>query len=80
MVQIKEKNPGKTVLSEVDLSITDKVKLIIKDNGVLFNMTDSDSKPISFSGFVLSLLMERQNGKIYATTAGYNRNSFTFDK
>lgn len=80
MLQIKEKNPGKTVLSEVDLTVTDKIKLIIKDNGVLFNMTESDSKPISFSGFVFSLLMDHQAGKIYATTSGYNRNSFTFDK
>ena len=78
---ILEKNINKEISAQytVDLN-SDEIKLIIRDDGVLFDITDTDSKISSLRSFVVSGIMEKQEIKFYQITTGYNRNAFKFPK
>ena len=80
-MMILEKNINKEISAQytVDLN-SDEIKLIIRDDGVLFDITDTDSKISSLRSFVVSGIMEKQEIKFYQITTGYNRNAFKFPK
>jgi len=80
---ILEKNGRnrRPILIEVSLLYDDAlVRLIERDSGIIFDITDSDMKVEGLSGFLLSNLMERQHKKAYLTTTGYNRNILQFEE
>ncbi len=79
--RVLEKNPGKRVLSECTLLFSDKrVKIIIRDNGVIFNFIDENNKIESLNAHLLNLLLEQTTGKEYLVTAAFNRDGFVFEK
>ena len=76
LMLILEKNAGrkKPLYAECTLIIEpDGVRLILRDSGVIFNITDSDAKVNSFRQFIVSSLMIALEHKAYMTTTGYNR-------
>ncbi|MGN0115826.1 MAG: MATE family efflux transporter [Acutalibacteraceae bacterium] len=75
-----EKNCGKKVTCECSVMIGDDVRIILRDNGVLNDATDSDSRVESFRSYVVSNLMLNMPSKRHLTTTGCNRNMFTFEK
>ena len=67
----------------IELSIfyeADKVVIIERDSGKLFDLTDPDNQIKGLSGFTLSGLMEAHDEKAYLVTTGYNRNVIRFSR
>ena len=74
---VYNKNKGKTVYAECSISILDdKIKMILKDDGELFDITDSDINVDSLSSYVVSSMLSNINRKQYLMTLSYNRNVF----
>lgn len=76
-MMVYNKNKGKIVYGECTISILDdKIKMILKDDGELFDITDEDINVDSLSTFVVSSILSNINRKQYLTTLSYNRNIF----
>jgi len=79
--RILEKNPGKKVLSECVLFFSEQqVRIIVRDNGTVFNFADEDGEIESLSAYVLNNLLRMTEQKNYVLTTSFNRNGFVFDK
>ena len=79
--RVLEKNPGKRVLSECTLLFgAEQVRIIIRDDGELFNFIDEDNSVDSLNAHVLSSILEHTEVKNYLLTAAINRNGFVFEK
>ena len=72
----------KPVLIELSLFFkSDSVLVILRDSGLLFDITDPDLRIKGLSGFVLNGLMEaHKEEKAYLVTTGYNRNMIRFSR
>ena len=71
----------KPLLIELSLFFEDdRVLIIERDSGKLFDLTDPDAEIKGLSGFTLSGLMEAHNEKAYLVTTGYNRNMIRFSR
>ena len=75
LMLIYEKNAGKkklfaecTILSEPA-----GMWMILRDSGILFDVTDADSLPVSLWQYVVARMMVVHDKKAYLTTTGYNR-------
>lgn len=80
-VRIMEKNPDKKILSECTLLFDkDNARIIIRDNGVIFNFVDENNYIESLNAHVLNCLLEQTENKNYILTASFNRNGFVFKK
>ena len=75
---VKERNKGRTVLGEVTLDMNDGVKLVLRDDGEIFDITDADQQISSLRTFLVASIMERQSGRLNLVTTGFNRNVFEF--
>lgn len=79
--RIYEKNPGKTVCSECALLFgKNRVRIIVRDNGIIFNFVDENNSIESLNAHVLNSLLERTEDKQYLITTSFNRNGFVFEK
>ena len=79
--RVLEKNPGKRVLSECTLLFGEKqVKIILRDDGVIFNFIDENNRVESINAHVLNSILEKTAGKEYLITAALNRVGFVFEK
>jgi anti-sigma regulatory factor (Ser/Thr protein kinase) len=58
----------------------DRVSLIIRDSGKIFDVTDPDIQIKGLSSFVITGLLNVQKEKDYIPTNGYNRNIIRFNK
>ena len=71
----------KPLLIELSLFFeADRVLIIERDSGILFDLTDPDAQIKGLSGFILSGLMEAHDEKAYLVTTGYNRNMIRFSR
>ncbi len=76
---VLEKNPGKKVISECDLLVSDKaLRLITRDNGKIFNVTDADAEVRDLRSYVLAQLMRCNPGRTNTTAVSFNRNSYVW--
>ena len=75
---VKDRNRGRTVLGEVTLDLNDGVKLVLRDDGEIFDITDADQQISSLRTFLVASIMERQSGRLNLVTTGFNRNVFQF--
>jgi len=79
--RVMEKNPNKKVLAECTLLFgKDHVRILIRDDGVLFNFVDENNKIESLSTHVLNSLLLETREKNYIITTAFNRNGFVFNK
>ena len=84
LLLIMEKNAGSKA-SKVSAECTiifepSGTRLILRDSGILFDITDEDSPVSSFRQYLVSRLMVTHDQKAYMTTTGYNRNELFFEK
>lgn len=81
-MMVYNKNKDKTVYAEATIDINkNKIRMILKDDGELFNITDDDVNVDSLSTYVVSnVLQEAVERKQYLTTMSYNRNVFEIDR
>ena len=77
LMLIFENNPKRIVLAECSVLMGEKLTLIIKDDGIIFDLTDSDMKLSSFRSYVISNVAETiSSRKKHFLTLSYNRNVF----
>ena len=75
---VKDRNRGRKILGEATLDLNDGVKLTLRDDGEIFDITDADQRVSSLRTFLVASIMERQRGRINLVTTGFNRNVFRF--
>ncbi len=78
LMVVKDHNAPKRVLGEVTLDLNDGVSLTIRDDGVVFDITDADQQISSLRTFLVASVMERQKHRMNLLTTGFNRNVFKF--
>ena len=78
LMAVKDRNRGRTVLGEVTLDLNDGVRLVLRDDGEIFDITDSDQQISSLRTFLVASIMENQKGRLNLVTTGFNRNVFQF--
>ena len=78
LMAVKDRNRGRTVLGEVTLDLNDGVRLVLRDDGEIFDITDSDQEISSLRTFLVASIMENQKGRLNLVTTGFNRNVFEF--
>ncbi|WP_081795451.1 MATE family efflux transporter [Butyrivibrio sp. MC2021] len=77
LMMISENNPKKQVLAECSILLGDSLKVIIKDDGIIFDLTNSDMKVDSLRSYVISNLAENISArKMHFLSLSYNRNVF----
>ena len=79
---IREKNEEKTVLSELTVFLRpDEIKIITKDDGVLFDISEEDVNVTSIAAFAVSAYMEKLGeNRRYLTTMSFNRSAFSIKR
>ena len=83
LMMIKERNEGSKKPLRAECTIireNEGVRVILRDSGVIFDITDTDGDIDSFRQYIVSNLMLNQERKYYMTTTGYNRNELFFNK
>ena len=53
-------------------------ELFARDDGEIFDITDSDQEISSLRTFLVASIMESQSGRLNLVTTGFNRNVFQF--
>lgn len=76
LLAVRDRNLPRSVLAEVTLRGGEAPELILRDDGVIFDITDADAKITSLRGFVVASLMEKHLNRLNLITTGYNRNVF----
>lgn len=76
---IIEKNKDRPVLSEITISFKDDIKVVMRDDGVLYDVTDPDAA-LSFRSMFVSGLLKSGARSAYLFTQNYNRNVFSLKK
>lgn len=77
---ILEKNMGGRVSLECSVLIGDKIQVILRDDGVICDVTDPDNPVGSLRGYMVAQMMLRMAQKRNLKAMGCNRNAFTFEK
>ena len=78
---VKDRNGARDLRAEVTLDLNgDEVVLILRDDGEVFDITDSDARITSLRTYLVASVMEFQPKRMNLTTIGYNRNIFKFEK
>ena len=76
---VRERNPKRRrLLGEVTLDLNDGIQMTLRDDGVIFDITDADARVSSLRAYLVASVMERQRARINLVTAGFNRNVFRF--
>lgn len=75
---VKDRNRGKRVLGEVTVDFNDGVRLVLRDDGEIFDITNADQQISSLRTFLVASIMEYQSGRLNLVTTGFNRNVFKF--
>lgn len=81
MLILEKNDTKKPIYAECTLIIEEEnVRLIMRDSGEIFDITDSDARVSSFRTFIVASIMNAQARKVNLTTNGYNRNEFAFPR
>ena len=75
---VKDRNRGRKVMGEATLDLNDGVRLTLRDDGEIFDITDADQQISSLRSFLVASVMESQKGRMNLVTTGFNRNVFRF--
>lgn len=74
---VKERNPAsRRILGEATLDLTDGVRLTLRDDGRLFDLTDVDQKVSSLRAYLVASVMGEHPVRVNLVSAGFNRNVF----
>lgn len=75
-----EKNKGGKVSLECSVLIGDEIQVILRDDGVIYDVTDPDNTVGSLRDYMVAQLMLRMAQKRNLKAIGCNRNAVTFEK
>ncbi len=77
LMVVRERNAGKRILAEITIDLNDDaVVLVLRDDGVIFDLTDADAQISSLRTYLVSNLMVKIPYRRNLTTIGFNRNIF----
>ena len=76
---IIDKNKKQPVLTEISISFKDDIKVVMRDDGVLYDVTNPD-EALSFRSMFISGLLKNGARSAYLFTQNYNRNVFSIKK
>ena len=76
LMVVHDRNPGKCIKAEVTVDLNGGLMLVLRDDGVIFNITDADARISSLRGYLVSNLMTVIPSRRNLTTTGFNRNIF----
>lgn len=77
LMVVRERNVGRPVLAEVTVDLNkDPFSLVLRDDGIIFNITDADQRISSLRSYLVSNLMVNLPNRRNLTTTGFNRNVF----
>ena len=78
LMVVKDRAKDRKLIGEVTVDLNDGVKLTIRDDGEIFDITDADAEISSLRTFLVASVMERQSNRVNFITTGFNRNVFKF--
>jgi len=73
---VKDRNAGRRILAEVTVDLRDGLRLVLRDDGEIFDITDADAKVSSLRSYLVSNLMAATPARRNMLTTGFNRNAF----
>ena len=73
---ILEHNAGRKIQAEITIKAGEGIELIMRDDGEIFDITDTDSDITSFRSYIVANVMAAHNGRRNLTTTSFNRNGF----
>ena len=77
LMVVRDHNAGRRTAAEVTADLGDgAVSLVIRDDGEIFDITDTDARVSSLRSYLVSNLMTAIPGRRNLTTTGFNRNAF----
>ena len=76
LMVVHDRNSGRRVKAEVTVDLNDGLMIVLRDDGVIFNITDADARVSSLRGYLVSNLMTAIPVRRNLTTTGFNRNVF----
>lgn len=76
---IIDKNKKQPILTEISISFKDDIKVVMRDDGVLYDVTNPDEE-LSFRSMFVSGLLKNGARSAYLFTQNYNRNVFSLKK
>jgi len=76
MSVLEHNPPGRKLRGEVTLDFNDGIVMTMRDDGVIFDVTDVNAKVSSLRAYLVASVMERQTGRMNLVTTGFNRNVF----
>ena len=79
-MDIRDHNGGKTVLAECAVEMGEHVRMIVKDDGILFDQTDVDREVDSLRGYVISgMITSFARNRIHFRTLSFNRSVYMIE-
>ena len=76
LMVIKERNGDRPVRAEVTLDLNDGVAITLRDDGIIFDITDADARVSGLRTYLVATMMQHQSEKSNILTTGFNRNVF----
>ena len=79
LIQEKNGGPDSRLSAECTLILEDDgVRVILRDSGIVFDISDADVKIDSFRQYIVGRAMTLLHSSQYITSAGYNRSEFFY--
>ena len=80
IISRNEHSGKKKLYAELTIMLENEgVRMILRDSGIIFDLTDEDVKLGDFRQYVVANIMNSLSFKANILTTGYNRNEFFFD-
>ncbi len=76
LMTVHDRNAGRRIRAEVTIDLSDGVRVIERDDGDIFDITDVDARATSFRAYFVSSLMTTIPARRNMTTTSFNRNVF----
>ena len=76
LMLVLEHNGDKTVHAECTLKAKNGIELIMRDDGEIFDITDTESDITSFRSYIVANVMAAHKDRRNLTTTSFNRNGF----
>ena len=73
---ILEHNEGRKIQAEITIKAGKGIEIIMRDDGEIFDITDTDSDIISFRSYIVANVMAAHKDRRNLTTTSFNRNDF----
>lgn len=76
LMVVHDHNSGRRIKAEVTVDLNDGLTLVLRDDGDIFDITDTDNRVSSLRSYLVSNLMTAIPSRRNLTTTGFNRNVF----